>query len=82
MASSFVHVTEELFSIIKSWPCGCFLKSILMVEFSFPTSSLKCKISVAALPGGMLGARSRLRPLYESIELLQKTALLGRSLVS
>ena len=34
-----------------------------MVKFPFPTSFLKCAMSVAAFPGGMLGARSRLRPL-------------------
>ena len=32
-----------------------------MIKFPFPTSSLKCAMSVAAFPGGMLGARTRLR---------------------
>ena len=36
-------------------------------KISFPTSSLKCAMSVVALPGGMLGARSRLRPLPLSL---------------
>ena len=38
-----------------------------MVKFPYPTSSLKCAMSVAALPRGMLGARSRLRPLPLSL---------------
>ena len=38
-----------------------------MVKFPFPTSSLKCAMSVAALLGGMLGALSRLRPLPLSL---------------
>ena len=38
-----------------------------MVKFPFPTSSMKCAMSVAALPGGMLGAHSRLRPLPLSL---------------
>ena len=51
----------------KGWPCGCSLKSILMVKFTFPTSSLKYAMSVVALPGGMLGARSRLKFLPLSL---------------
>ena len=38
-----------------------------MVKFPFPTRSLKCAMSVAALPGGMLGARRTLRPLPLSL---------------
>ena len=38
-----------------------------MVKFPFPTSSLKCVMSVAAFPSGMLGTRSRLRPLPLSL---------------
>ena len=34
-----------------------------MVKFPFPTGSLKCAMSVVALPGRMLGARSRVRHL-------------------
>ena len=38
-----------------------------MVKFPFPSSSLKCAMSVAAFLGGMLGARSRLRLLPLSL---------------
>ena len=38
-----------------------------MVKFPFPTSSLKCAMSVEALSGGMLRACSRLRPLPLSL---------------
>ena len=38
-----------------------------MAKFPFPTSSLKCAMSVAALPGGVLGARNRLKPLPLSL---------------
>ena len=38
-----------------------------MVKFPFPTSSLKCAMSDAAFPDGMLGARSRLKPLPLSL---------------
>ena len=38
-----------------------------MVKFPYPTSSLKCAMSVVAFPGGMLGARSRLRSLPLSL---------------
>ena len=38
-----------------------------MVKFPFPTSSLNCAMSVAAFPGKMLGARSKLRPLPLSL---------------
>ena len=38
-----------------------------MVKFPFPTSFLKCAMSVADFPGGMLGARSRLRPFPLSL---------------
>ena len=38
-----------------------------MVKFPFPTSFLKCAMSVAALPGEMLGALSRLRPIPLSL---------------
>ena len=40
---------------------------MIMVKFSFPTSSLKCAMSFAALPGGMLGARGKQRPLPLSL---------------
>ena len=46
---------------------GVHLKSNPMREFHFPTSSLKYAMSVAAFPGGMQGARIRLRLLPLSL---------------
>ena len=43
------------------------LKFILMIKFPFSTSPLKCVMSVVVLPGEMLGACSRLRPLPLSL---------------
>ena len=51
----------------KGWPCGCCLKSILMVKFPFPTISFKCAMSVVVLPAGMLEGCNRLRPLPLSL---------------
>ena len=38
-----------------------------MLKFPFSTSSLKCAMSVVAFAGGMLGARSRLKPFPLSL---------------